>query len=108
GDLAQHEAIAALDEANDALGHRAQRHDPRHADRDPGDRESVAAEDSQHGRPELTGSPPRRGGGSARTILFTGSPPRRDGGSARTTLFTGSPRRRDGGSARTTIPGAIP
>src|SRR2546427_6803249 len=48
GDLAQDEAVAALDEAHDALAHGAERDDAGDADRDPGDRERVTAKESQH------------------------------------------------------------
>jgi len=43
-DLAEHEAIAALDEAHDALGHGAERDDARHSDGDTGDGEDVTTE----------------------------------------------------------------
>src|SRR5438876_1174559 len=65
-DLAEHEAIAALDEAYDALGHGAERDDARHSDRDAGDGEDVATESATQvrdhrlasdGRDWITGSP---------------------------------------------------
>src|SRR5262249_27030218 len=42
-DLPEHEAVAAVDEASDALGHRAQGDQARHADRDAEHREEIAA-----------------------------------------------------------------
>src|SRR5207247_1923804 len=63
GDLAEDEAVAALDEAHDALAHGAQRDETGDADRDPGDRERVPAKNSQHA--------------AARTLRFTDSPRRR-------------------------------
>src|SRR5438552_58436 len=60
GDLAEDEAVAALDEAHDALAHGAQRDETGDADRDPGDRERVPAKNSQHA--------------AARTLRFTDSP----------------------------------
>src|SRR5262249_1193716 len=43
GDLAQHEAIAAFDEARDPLGHGPQGHEPTHAHRDPKHGEQMPA-----------------------------------------------------------------
>ena len=60
-DLAEHEAVAALDEAHDALGHGAERDDPGHADGDAGDGEGVAAQraekDRYHSSRDSTGRP---------------------------------------------------
>src|SRR5262245_15207148 len=44
GDLAEHEAVAALDEAHDALAHRAERDEPGDADSDAEDGEQVPAQ----------------------------------------------------------------
>src|SRR5262249_38305029 len=61
GDLAQHEPVAALDEAGDALGHGPERDEARHAHRDADHGEGVAArkERGEPHHPSLD-SPARR------------------------------------------------
>src|SRR5207245_1273031 len=63
GDLAEDEAVAALDEAHDAFAHGAQRDESGDTDRDTRDRERVAVEDSAetyHSKRDSTGRPARR------------------------------------------------
>ena len=58
-DLAEDEAVTALDEARDALGHRPERHQARHAHRDAEHREQVAArQEPPHG--DGSGAAPAR------------------------------------------------
>src|SRR5207247_10536364 len=63
GDLAEDEAVAALDEAHDALAHGAQRDESGDTERDTRDRERVAVEDSAetyHSKRDSTGRSARR------------------------------------------------
>ncbi len=62
GDLAEHEAIATLDETHDALAHGAERDEPRDADGDTQDGEEIPAKDPQDLTTAVATPPPSRGG----------------------------------------------
>ncbi len=71
-DLAEHEAVAALDEAADALGHGAERHEARHAHRDAEHGEEVAPREARRPRTSTpVGIPRDPGAGCTRRLMRT-------------------------------------
>src|SRR5262249_427408 len=101
-DLAEHEPVAALDEANDSLAHRAEGHQAGDADGDAEDGEEIAAQDSQgfhHSSRDSTGRPARR---RAQTFMRAAKKSTRNASRVLQSIFMNAPPKSTLSTASTT------